>query len=132
MTDRLFAAETVQRFLRKVDLPDAKGCHKWLGAYSQKRHFPPRPVFWLGGTYEQGRWIRQVIVPAFRVALALHDGVPLTERVRLFACHKVECSNPACVNPLHGYWGTEEQNRWDRYGAVRDPYYQLQLYRREI
>lgn len=103
--------EIARRFLSHVDLADDAGHHRWLGAYSEKRHFPPRPVFWVAGS----------VVPAFRVALALHDGTSLDQRVHLYACHKPECAQPWCVNPLHGYWGTVEENRWDRYGSSRRP-----------
>lgn len=107
----------VARFWAKVDQsagPD--GCHPWRGAYSQKRHYPPRPVIWVMDLPEGG----QLIVPAFRLALSIADGVPLHDRTGLYACHVPFCANPSCVNARHGYWGTEEENRWDRYGQPRD------------
>jgi hypothetical protein len=118
-----------ERFWIKVVKGPRHECWRWTGAYSEKRHYPPRPVFWLCYLYDDtGKPCGQVIVPAARVALHLTDGRPLGERIDLYACHKPDCANPACVNPEHLYWGTEMENRWDRYGSVRDPQYVLDRY----
>ncbi len=101
-----------ERFWAKVQKAGLLDHWTWTGAFSEKRHYPPRPVFWLG---RAGARNRHIVVPAFRVALSLTDGVPLWERVDLHACHTVECSQPWCMNPAHGYWGTREENTDDRY-----------------
>ena len=117
----MLSIDIARRFLKYVELADAQGHHRWLGAYSEKRHHPPRPIFWLTEIRENGKRVGQIIVPAFRIALALYDGIPLGERAHLYACHRQECAQPWCVNPEHGYWGTAEENRWDRYGTGRSP-----------
>jgi len=103
------------RFWEKVDRSAGLfGCWPWTGAYSEKRHFPPRPVIYVAEwTSPEGRRA-QLIIPAARLALALHDGVPLDERAGLHACHL--CDNPACVRFDHLYWGAREENHLDRYG----------------
>lgn len=116
----------IDRFWRKVDRRDLFGCWIWTGAYSvkPKPSQPPRPVFWVGRLRAGERVAHdapQWIVPAFRMALALTDGVPLWEREGLEACHRPGvCTTPACVNPAHGYWGTPLENRMDRYPSLRE------------
>lgn len=69
------------------------------------------------------------MVLAHVVALALKDaGEPLllsdlvrydpATGARLEACHSCGARWGNCNNPDHLYWGTPEQNRRDRYGAI--------------
>lgn len=109
------------RFWAKVEAPDAAGHQRWLGAHSEKRGYPARPIFWIAQLPAGGH----VIVPAFRLALSLTDGVPLYDREGWFACHRPSCAHPWCVNPAHGYWGTREENHRDRYGASTAPQYRF-------
>lgn len=48
---------------------------------------------------------------ATRFILAFCDGVPLSERIGLHACHT--CDDTKCVNPVHLYWGTQSENEQD-------------------
>lgn len=109
--------EIAKRFWEKVDNtagPDA--CWRWLGAFSQKRNHPPRPVFWVMrvGAPAAGRTHgAQLLVPAMRMALVLDGGTQLWEHEGQEARHK--CANAWCVNPAHGCWGSKQDNTDDRY-----------------
>lgn len=103
------------RFYAKVDQsagPDA--CWPWMGAFNTPKHptwqGTRRPVFWVAQM--NGKGSSQLIVYATRFILCLTDGVPLSDREGLHACHR--CHNPGCVNPAHLYWGTREENVQDR------------------
>ena len=58
-----------------------------------------------GQIYWDGR-----LQTAHRIALSLHTGKAPKDKQ---ACHG-PCHNPACINPLHLYWGTPKQNSNDR------------------
>lgn len=113
----------IERFWEKVDRsggPDA--CWPWTGGFNRAKRRSweaegrPRPIFRLGG----GNGVHggpQVVVYAHRLALCIHDGTLLDEHDGQEACHvPVRCDNLRCVNPVHLYWGTSEENRRDRYG----------------
>jgi len=101
-----------RRFWDKVVITDWFSCWDWTGAMSIKLGGYRRPVIWIcrdPGTK------KQLIVPAFRVALCIRDNTALYDHNGFEACHLPECDNEECVNPFHGYWGTPDQNRRDRY-----------------
>ena len=109
------------RFWSKVDSSGgADACWPWVGAKSVKRSGTLRGVLQVAGR-------RSRIVLAHRFALCLvFGGLALDELLaeydalfddgsRREACHR--CNNRLCCNPHpnHLYWGTQEQNRADRY-----------------
>lgn len=116
-----------ERFWPKVDMSGGvDACWPWTGAKSKKRkHGQPanrRGHIREGGAGTPHRY-------AHVVALALStDGEfvkwdPQTG-ARLEACHTCHAPYGDCCNPRHLYWGTQEQNRADRYGrpdAAADP-----------
>ena len=90
-----------------------ESCWIWLGAYSTKTGRPgsaDRPVIQLAGRGSP-------VVNVLRVLLSMLDGVPLKKRRGVKACHK--CDDAQCVNPHHGYWGTDADNTADR--MLRQP-----------
>lgn len=111
-----------ERFWKKVDRSAGLfGCWYWRGAHTatSTRNQVGRPVFWVGYCPLPGETWKtapQLLVSAARMVLSLTDGVPLHERQGLEACHRPGvCDDPVCINPAHLYWGTPDQNRWDRY-----------------
>lgn len=104
-----------ERLAAKVDTsggPDA--CHPFRGAKSKKRSGSRRGHLRIGGR-------KSGFVLAHVAALALAtDGEfvkydPETGH-RLEACHKCNARWGDCCNSAHLYWGTADQNRYDRYG----------------
>lgn len=103
-----------RRFWAKVHIPFWFDCWEWTGALSIKRGGYRRPIIWVC----RDKTVtppRNVIIPAFRVALCIHDNTALWDHEGYEACHLPECNNSECVNPFHGYWGTSDENRKDRY-----------------
>lgn len=103
-----------RRFWNKVVIADWFSCWEWTGAMSIKRGGYRRPVIWVC----RGAEGKQLIVPAFRVALCIRDSTALWDHEGFEACHLPECDNEECVNPFHGYWGTPDDNRKDRYAYL--------------
>ena len=85
----------------------------WAGALSKKRCGGRRPIIKIDES-------TNLVVGVLRIMLSLLDGVPLSERDGMHACHAEGCDIPLCVNPFHAYWGTPEQNRRDRH--TRQPH----------
>lgn len=81
-------------------------CWEWTGAYSTGKRGSDRPYIRTGGRGSP-------VVNVLRVMLAYKDGVPLNKRQGVKACHG-PCDNTRCVNPHHGYWGTDADNARDR------------------
>jgi hypothetical protein len=118
--------KTLQERLReKIDAPvgppgpeglpfDSSACWLWRGAKSRKVRGRSRlSQRWEG----QSRPVIKVdgrVVYVFRLMLSMVDGIPLSLRSHLQACHRAGCDNPDCVNPVHGYWGTQQDNHTDR------------------
>lgn len=122
-----------ERFWSKVDTTGgAEACWPWTGAMSKKRKgvagWTFRGVFWVRakktGTRKNAG---QRLVLAHRFSLCLlHGGVELDALLadydlthfedgqRREAAHT--CNNRICCNPTHLYWGTEDENRDDRFG----------------
>lgn len=111
--------DLLARFWGKVDQSGGPtACWPWLGAFNRpKGPGSRRPVFWVGRLGALGS--PQVLVYAPRFALSLTDGVSLDERVGLQARHLCHAPEGNCCNPAHLQWGTDEENRDDRYRHAR-------------
>lgn len=99
----------------RIDGDPLTACWLWLGALSKKNgrarnRGSARPVIQLAGRGSP-------IMHPLRVLLSMLDGVPLKKRSQEKALHT--CDNERCINPHHGYWGTDADNIRDR--RVRNP-----------
>ncbi len=118
----------LERIQNKVWVNPRTGCWIWRGAYSQKTgrwkagQTPDRPVIQLGGRGSP-------VVHVLRITLSLKDGVPLDDRAGIKACHT--CDNFRCVNPDHGYWGTDQQNSDDRMARQPETFW-TRVFRRRM
>lgn len=97
----------VDRFWAKVNKdgpiirPELGPCWVWTGA----RYSNGYGAFQIGGRHEHGGYQ----TTAHRVALALHQGVPV-ETIDT-GCHS--CDNPPCCNPAHLFDNTQAGNLED-------------------
>lgn len=83
------------RFLRYVKIPnDLNDCWEWYGSKDEKGY---------GYFKFKGKMIR-----AHRVSYILHNG---EFDSTLYCLHN--CDNPGCVNPIHLYLGTQQDNMID-------------------
>lgn len=104
-------ARALANFYRHVTIDEGTGCWLWTGATSRKRDGVLRPKMHYGDRAEM-----RTIAPA-RFILSICDGVPLTDRFALEACHT--CHVVLCVNPQHLRWGTRAQNEHDKLQRAR-------------
>lgn len=93
------APEISSAFWSRVKVSAANDCWPWAGA--------KRAAGYGDFKTRAGRW------RAHRLALILHDGRDAKKVVRHL------CDNPACCNPNHLAWGTDQENAYDRM-SLRD------------
>ena len=91
---KLFS-DVFKRFSRCVNEVDPQKCFEWTGGRQSNGY--------------GNLWIGNRLVGAHRVAYALYFGAVPANKLVL---HK--CDNPRCVNPLHLYLGTQQDNMRDR------------------
>lgn len=103
-----------ERFWLKVQIGDPDACWPWIGATSRSRNGLVYGCIQAGGRDTS-------ILRAPRVALSLRDGVSLTERVGLEACHAPTCTTSLCCNPDHLRWGTRTENEADKRQTADSP-----------
>lgn len=103
--DDIFDPSVVKRFVDKLSLGD-NGCIEWTGALNKDGY----------GDISIGSRDTQHKVRAHRWALQFAlGGVILPSNI--LSCHK--CDNEACVNPLHLFPGTHEDNMRDMVSKER-------------
>lgn len=99
----LWKPELEDKFLNFIDLGDNE-CWEWVGHKTK-------------GGYGNFCCLGQnFVAPRAAMAIFLGESKP----TYILCLH--HCDNPSCVNPLHLYWGNQEDNMEDRVNRGRDSY----------
>ena len=92
---------TEERFWQKVNKKSEEECWEWLGSTHHQWGY--------GGFNIDGKYMA-----AHRYSWIFHNGEISKDKI---ICH--HCDNPSCVNPLHLFMGTNQDNSDDMYNKNR-------------
>jgi hypothetical protein len=118
----ILAPARFTRFWAKVDTSAGPGgCWRWRGTHNQAKGTKRkewtansrRPRFRISAG--RGKGTHMYVAP---LMLAVMDpaGYAIARQHNLKACHSPgTCTHDWCINPMHMYWGTDEDNVQDRY-----------------